>query len=344
MDKLLVASLGKGAGKTSVIVGLAKALQKPFGYMKPLGDRMIHREKKVWDYDADLVLGIFGIKEDPEELTIGFDHSKLRYMYDAESRGEKLQTMVARVGKEVLFVEGGRDLRYGASIGLDPISISKYIGAKLLLVIYGNEDAIMDDVTFVKEYLHLTGIAFKGVIFNKVQNKEEFETLHLRKIKESGLSVLGIIPYEKELTYTTANTIARHLFAKIITGENALDRVVKNISVGAMSVGAFIQTTFYQKEDQLLITSGDRADMILAAIEGGATCLVITNNIVPSSNIISKAYERNIPLLLVPHDTYTAATQINQLEPLLARSESRKIDLVTQLVQTHVNIKGIMGG
>ncbi len=78
MDKLLIASLGKGAGKTSVIVGLAKALQKPFGYMKPLGDRMIHREKKIWDYDVDLVLGLFGIKEDPDELTIGFDHSKLR--------------------------------------------------------------------------------------------------------------------------------------------------------------------------------------------------------------------------------------------------------------------------
>ncbi len=344
MDKLLVASLGKGAGKTSVIVGLAKALQKPFGYMKPLGDRMIHREKKVWDYDADLVLGLFGMKEDPEELTIGFDHSKLRYMYDSESRGEKLRTMVARLGKEVLFVEGGKDLRYGASIGLDSISISKSIGAKLLLVIHGNEDALMDDVTYLKDYLHLAGVAFKGVIFNKVQNKEEFEAIHLGKIKESGIPVLGIIPYEKELTYTTVDTFARHLFAKIITGENALDRVVKNISIGAMSVGAFVQTAFYQKEDQLLITSGDRADMILAAIEGGAACLVITNNIVPSSNIISKAYERSIPLLLVPHDTYTAATRVNQVEPLLAKSESRKIDLVTQLVRTHVNVKEILGG
>lgn len=340
----MIASIGSGAGKTSVIVGLGRALKRPFGYLKPLGDRMIHREKKVWDSDADNILGIFGIKEDPEEVTIGFDHSKLRYMYDAESRREKLQQMMSRVGKDLLFVEGGKDLRYGSSIGLDPISVAQYIGAKFLLVLHGNEDVLMDDVTFIKDHLNMSGVTFKGVILNKVQNKEEFETIHLRKVKESGIPVLGIIPYEKELTFMTVDAIAKRLFAKIITGENALDRVVKNVTVGAMSVGAFLQTVFYGKENQLLITSGDRADMILAAIEGGATCLVITNNIVPSSNIISKAYERNIPLLLVPHDTYTTATQINRIEPLLTKDEPRKIDLLAQLIEKHVDVREIVAG
>ena len=342
MDKLMIASIGRGAGKTSLIVGLAKVLKKPFGYLKPLGDRIIHREKKVWDYDADLIMGFFGTKIDPEEVTIGFDHSKLRYMYDAAGRNQKLQEMASRMGKDLLFIEGGRDFQYGTSIGLDPISIAKATDSKLVMVIHGNDDALMDDVIFVKEYLNLSGVAFKGVIFNKVQDREEFETIHLRKITERGIPVLGIIPYEKELTFMTVDSVARHLFAKIITGENALQRVVKNISVGAMSVGAFLQTAFYQKEDQLLITSGDRADMILAAIEGGATCLVITNNILPSSNILSKAHERNIPLLLVPHDTYTAATQIGRIEPLLTKEETRKIDLVGQLVQKYVNLKAMM--
>jgi BioD-like phosphotransacetylase family protein len=263
-------------------------------------------------------------------------------MYDAAGRNQKLQEMASRMGKDLLFIEGGRDFQYGSSIGLDPISIAKATDSKLVMVIHGNDDALMDDVIFVKEYLNLSGVAFKGVIFNKVQDREEFETIHLRKITERGIPVLGIIPYEKELTFMTVDSVARHLFAKIITGENALQRVVKHISVGAMSVGAFLQTAFYQKEDQLLITSGDRADMILAAIEGGTTCLVITNNILPSSNIISKAHEKNIPLLLVPHDTYTAATQIGRIEPLLTKEETRKIDLVEQLVQKYVNVKVMM--
>ncbi len=72
MEKLVIASVGKGAGKTSLIIGMAKVLKRPFGYLKPFGDRLIYREKKVWDYDADLIMNIFGMRKDPEDLTIGF--------------------------------------------------------------------------------------------------------------------------------------------------------------------------------------------------------------------------------------------------------------------------------
>ena len=73
--------------------------------------------------------------------------------------------------------------------------------------------------------------------------------------------------------------------------------------------------------------------MILAAIESNTVGVVITNNILPSSNIISKAYERNIPLLLVPQDTYQTATQINNIESLFTKEDVHKIDLMEQLVR-----------
>ncbi|HUL23724.1 MAG TPA: AAA family ATPase, partial [Thermodesulfobacteriota bacterium] len=98
MEKLVVASTGNGVGKTSLIVGMAKALGKSFGYVKPFGDRMVYREKKVWDYDAELITSIFGMNQTPEEMTIGFEHSKLRYMYDAEGRRRKLLEMVSHAG------------------------------------------------------------------------------------------------------------------------------------------------------------------------------------------------------------------------------------------------------
>ena len=108
-----------------------------------------------------------------------------------------------------------------------------------------------------------------------------------------------------------------------------------------MSVHALFQTPLFQKEEKLVITSGDRTDMILAAIERDATCLVITNNILPPSNIISKASERNVPMLLVPQDTYQVATVINDLEPLVTRDDSEKVSLLGQLVQSHVNLQEV---
>jgi BioD-like phosphotransacetylase family protein len=343
MEKLVIVSLEKGAGKTSLIIGMAKALRKSFGYLKPLGDRMVYREKKMWDYDAELITSIFGIKENPEEMTIGFEHSKLRYIYDDEGRRQKLQEMVTHADKELLFVEGAENLRYGISLGLDPLSLARYIGGKLLILINGNGDVLMDDAFFVKDYLDMAHVAFKGVIFNNVQNPEDFDTSYLREITKRGIPVLGILPYKKELTYLTVEFLAKRLFAKVVTGEKGLSRVVKNILVGAMSINALFQTPLFEQEGKLVITPGDRADMILAAIETDAACLVITNNILPSSSIISKAYERNIPLLLVPQDTYRVATQIDAIESLIAKEDTNKIDLLEQLVLKHVNLKEIIG-
>jgi len=343
MDKFVIASIGEGAGKTSVIVGLAKVMKRPFGYLKPLGDRMIYREKKVWDYDADVVTKIFGIKEDPEELTLGFEHSKLRYMYDEEGRKKKLQGMVSRNPQEVLFVEGGKGLRYGVSVGLDPISVAKYIDAKLVIVIDGHVDTLIDDAIYVKNYLDMTGVTFKGIIFNKVRDVEDFKNIHLGKLTEMGIRVLGVIPYQKELTFVTVQYLANHLFAKVITGENALNRVIRNILVGAMSINALFETSLFQEEDKLVITSGDRADMILAAIQSDAACVVITNNILPSSSLISKAYERNIPMLMVPQDTYQAATKIDDIEALLTKEDTKKINLVEELIEKHIHWKEMIG-
>jgi len=343
MDRIIMASMNRGAGKTSLIIGLAKALKKSFGYLKPLGDRMIYREKKMWDYDADLVTRIFGMHEEPELLTLGFEHSKLRYMYDDEGRKKKLHEMVAHANKDILFVEGGNRMRYGVSLGLDAFSLAKDIGGQLVIVIEGHEDTLLDDAIFIKRYLDTSQFVLKGLIFNKVRNVEDFESIYFKKITDEGIPVLGVIPYQKELTYLTVRFLAERLFAKVITGEMGLHRVIKNILIGAMSVNALFQTSLFQREGKLVITSGDRADMILAAIESDTSCVVITNNILPSSNIISKAQERSIPMLLVPQDTYQVAISIDNLEVLLTKEDSEKLTLVEQLIQKHLNVKAFLG-
>lgn len=110
-----------------------------------------------------------------------------------------------------------------------------------------------------------------------------------------------------------------------------------------MSIKALFGTPLFQKEDKLIITSGDRADMILAAIQSDAACIVITNNILPSSNLISKAYERNIPMLMVPQDTYQAATKIDNVVPLLTKEDTLKMNLLEQLAERYIDWKEIIG-
>lgn len=339
MDKLVIASTHRNSGKTSIIIGLAKMLGKDLGYLKPFGDRLYYQKKRLWDYDSALMTNIFALEEDPYDMSIGFEHSKVRYMYNEETIKKKLFEMISDVtgDKNLLFVEGAENLTYGAFVNLDAISLARYIDGKLLIVVSGDDGIIMDNLSFVKKYMDMTDVDFKGVIINKVQDLEDFKDTYLDSIQKMGIDVIGIIPHKRELTYLAVNNLADRLFAKVIAGEAWLNNTIKNVFIGAMSVDAALQAPIFKKEDKLVITSGDRSDMIIAALESSTSCVVLTNDILPTSNIISRAYESEIPLLLVSGDTYQVAKQIESIEPMLTKDDAEKIDLLEQLAKKHID-------
>jgi hypothetical protein len=344
MNKIIIASLRKNAGKTTVMVGMAKALNKKIGYLKPFGDRLIYNKKRLWDYDSALIANTFALSENPEDMSIGFDHSKLRYMYDEKVTREKVLDLAANMaqGKDLLFVEGGRDLAYGISVYLDAVSLARYLGGNLVIVISGDENTVFDDITYVKKNMDLSGINFKGIIINKVQNMDDFKETYLPQIQKIGVPVLGVIPYQKDLTYFSVSYLSERLFAKVVTGEDHLNRTVKNIFIGAMSVNAALQQPLLKKEGILMITGGDRTDMILVALDYQVTGIILTNNVVPPSHIISKATERKVPMLMVPYDTYETARRIDNMEPLMTKDDKQKIELLGKLIQENVNIQEIV--
>jgi uncharacterized protein len=341
MEKLVITSMRQSAGKTSVIIGMAKALNKKIGYMKPFGERLLYRKKRLWDYDAALVAGVFKLEENIEDMSIGFHHSKLLYMLDEEMTKQKLLELLATVGnkKDFVFIEAGKDITYGGSVYLDALSLCKYLDAGLLVVASGEEDTILDDLTFLKKRVQMEKVKLRGVIINKVANLTEFTDIHLNKIKQMGIPVLGVIPYYKELPFFSVSYLADRLFAKVIAGENNLQRTVKNIFIGSASASAALKNPFFQAEDKVVITSGDRGDMVVAALGSKSAAVVLTNNILPPPILISKAEKMNIPLLLVSLDSYQVAKQIDALESLPTKDDTEKIALIEQMISSHVNLK-----
>ena len=340
MNTIIVASARPSAGKTSVILGLTKAADKTFGYIKPFGDRLMYKKKRLWDYDAAVAVNMLGLDDNPEDITIGFEHEKLRYMYDEESTKVKLQDMAAKVGggKDVLLVEAGQDLCYGASVRLDAISMTRALDGHLLVVVSGNAETVIDDITMVKRYVDTQGVNLLGVVINKVKDVEDFKTSYMDSIDAIGVPVLGILPYTRALTTRSLRLISEALFAKVIAGEEHLDNLVQSVLVGAMSVNETLKTEFLKRKDILIITSGDRTDMILASLEAKVSGIALSNNILPPANIVSRASQLGIPLLLVHNDTFQVAKVIDDMEPLITREDTDKIDLLGDIVAKGVNL------
>lgn len=341
MDKWVIASTRESAGKSTIIVGLGKALGKRLGYMKPFGDRLLYRKKRLWDYDSALITNIFGLADMPEDLTVGFDHAKLHYMYDEKSMKEKLLEALSNIetDKDLLLIEGGSGLSYGSSVYLDCITLAHDLEAMLVFVVSGDEGEILDDLYFIKEHFSQQEIDFRGVILNKIQDVQEFESAYMPEIRKMELPVLGMIPHRNELTNLQVAHIAESLFAKVIAGEGALERVVENIFIGAMSANAALEHPLFSKVRKLIITSGDRSDLILAALESDTSCIVLTNNVLPPALVISKADEHNIPLLVVPYDTYETAKRVEHIEALLTKDDYDKIELLERLVKEHLDLE-----
>jgi len=345
MKKIVVGSIRESAGKTSVIVGFAKASGTKFGYMKPFGDRLLYRKKRLWDHDAALLTALFRLDEDPGEISIGFEHPKLRFMYDEAATSAKLNELVERVRvsasdeqRDIIFIEGGRDISYGSSVHLDSFAIARNLNAQLLLVAAGDENIILDDLRFLKESVDLKEIDFLGVIINRVLDPDDFKTSHMHEIEDMGIPILGILPEMPELGHFSVRFLAERLLAKVVAGEEGLDRPIRNIFVGAMSASVAQNNPLFHKEEKLIITSGDRADLILAAIEQNTSGIILTNNVFPPSNIISRAESKNVPLILVPFDTYRTVKMIDGMEPLLTPGETKKVELLGRTIEECVNI------
>ena len=344
MNTLIVASLRSSTGKTNFIVGLNEALQKKVGYMKPFGDRLLYSKKRLWDYDAALMTSLYAMKEHPDDMSIGFDHSKLRFMYNEESIRAKVLELAENIGanKDLLIVEAGKAISYGTSVYLDALSLAQYLGGRIVFVISGDDDTIVDDIMFVKRSVEMKNIEVAGIIVNKVHNVADFKDTYLPEIKQTGLNVLGVLPYQSELTFFSLRYLADKLFAKVLTAEANLSRRVKNIFIGAMSGNIAVQRPLFKKEDKLIITGGDRSDMILASLNYNAAGIILTNNILPPSNIIAKAEECGTPMLLVTPDTYQVARQIDRMEALLTKDATDKVELLKNMVTDHVNIDALL--
>ena len=206
-------------------------------------------------------------------------------------------------------------------------------------MVSGDEDTIIDDLSFLTKYIRTDGFRFMGVVINKIAKIDDFNEIYLPRIRQMGIPVLGVIPSFPELTYYSAQYLADRMFAKVLAGESGLNRQVRNIVVGSMGADSAMKSPLFQGHHQVVIASGDRSDLILTSLENNVAAVILSNNIVPSSVILAKAESLGIPLLLVSTDTHQTAKQIDGIEPLPTKDDTEKIDMIEKMVKDHVDLK-----
>jgi len=355
--RIFIAATRQNDGKTTTSLGLIAALQQFYpriGYIKPVGQRFVEIEEQKIDEDTVLMDSVFRLNcplVDMSPIAVEPDFTR-RYLQSSNNEAlvKKIQKAFDRVAWEKDFVlcEGSGHAGVGSVFDLSNAQVAKILGAKVVIVTQGGIGKPIDEIALNQALFEKEGVEIIGVILNKVLGaKLDFITEFARRgLKRKGLELLGVIPHQQVLSNPTVDLLREELGATMLNQSAGLQNLVSEVSLGAM--GAHNALSLF-KPGALLITPGDREDIILAARtsldgqpENRMAGIVLTGNLRPSANILKVIRQMPIPVLLAAEDSYRVTSKVHDLTVKTRPGDAQKITLIRDLIAKNVDVQKIL--
>jgi len=361
MRKIFIAATKQNDGKTTVSLGIIRNLQQKFGkvgFIKPIGQRYLEEEGLKIDEDSILIEEVCGIKcglKDMSPIAVekGFTEKYITKP-DKKSISSQIQNSFRRISKnqELVVIEGTGHAGVGSVFDHSNASVARLLGSKVIIISSGGVGRPIDEIVLNKALFEKEGVKVLGVIVNKVL-PDKFAKISgfVRKgLERKGIDVLGVLPYDPMLARPTIEQILEETDFEVICGKEYLERSVAKVIVAAMEPADAVR---YISDDSLMITPGDREDMIMSALscfrDSGnkklKVCgMVLSCGITPEAPIMNLLEKAQIPVLLAKSDTYDVATCLHDLTVKIRPCDRDKIEAVVKLIQENVDFKKILKG
>lgn len=355
--RVFIAATRQNEGKTTTSLGLIAALQQFYprvGYIKPVGQRFVEVEEQKIDEDTVLMDSVYRLNcplVDMSPIAVEPDFTR-KYLQSSNNEAlvKKIKSAFDRVAWEKDFVlcEGSGHAGVGSVFDLSNAQVARILGANVIIVTQGGIGKPIDEVCLSRALFEKEGVEVIGVILNKVVGeKVEYITDFARRgFKRKGLELLGVIPHQRILSSPTIESIREELRAELLNQPADLHGLVDDVVVGAM--GAHNAIPFF-KPGVLLITPGDREDILLAAhttIESQGNSkmagLILTGNLRPGPAVLQALRTLPTPVLFAAQDSYEVASRVHDLTVKTRPNDAGKISLIRDLIAKNVNVHKIL--
>jgi len=358
MKKVFIAATKQNDGKTTVSLGLIRNIQERFrkvGFIKPIGQRYLEEEGLKIDEDSILIEDVCGIKcglKDMSPIAVerGFTE---KYIANPDMRpiSNRIKDSFRRVsrGQDFVIVEGTGHAGVGSVFDHSNAKVAKLLGTKVIIISSGGVGRPIDEIVLNKALFEKEGVKVLGVIVNKVlpEKYDKISKLVRMGLERKGIKVLGVLPYDPMLARPTIEQILEENDFNLLCGEEYLERPVSQVMVGAMEPHDAVK---YITEDSLIITPGDREDMIMTALSAFRESdnkklkiagIILSGGITPEIPIMNLLSKAEIPVLVAKSDTYDVATNIHDMTVKLRVKDKEKIKAVINLIKERVDLKKI---
>jgi len=163
-------------------------------------------------------------------------------------------------------------------------------------------------------------------------------------IFSSNFELIGVVPWDQRFISPRTYDMAKHLGAQVLREGELMTRRVVDVKIIARSVKNMV---YALRPDTLIITPGDREDIILA------TCMAAMNN-VPLAGLVltsgdapdeavlqlcEKAFSTGLPLLLVSTDSYVTAATAAKIDGRVAFEDIERIQAVMDFTAENLCVR-----
>jgi BioD-like phosphotransacetylase family protein len=345
MIPLFVDSLAEYSGRNTVCLCIGMKLvsaRKSVGFFKPLGVFPTRVDGVRTDEDMVFFKQTLGLDDALDDLCpVVFTEELFNEILsgkDVTPYARKIREAFGKVStdKDIVISVGVGYPRSGMLIGLSEIDFLNEVNGKILLTDrVGWLNRTIDRLLASKKAF---GDNLVGIVFNRVESKKRdfVEKVVSPYLKSNGIEVLGIIPEDTRLGAVTISEIVRALNGNLLCCDDKLGETVERFSIGAMSAEAALRR-FVKMPDKAVITGGDRADIILAAIDTHTKCLVLTGNLRPNEVVLSRARQAGIPVIVVPGDTLETVEQFESIMGRMSMREKGKLEYAVKLMDHYID-------
>jgi BioD-like phosphotransacetylase family protein len=358
--RIFVAATRMNDGKTTTCLGLFAALQSLYprvGFIKPVGQRFVNIQGVQVDEDSYLFDTIYNVHvplESMSPVTIDGTFTR-RFLKQPNTMLAELEDKICRAfdrvswEKDFTLIEGTGHAGVGSVFDLSNARVAKLLKAKVVIVTPGGIGRPIDEIALNKALFDKAGVEVVGAILNKVEADkigliQEYAGLGLQRL---GVPLLGVLPIQRMLSRPSLTQIAEEieghwLNGKATAGKQRADRVV----VGAMTAKSVVD---YLLPGVVIITPGDRDDIILAAISSARISgertiagLILTDDTPPHPKLLELLAQTDIPVIAAKGESYTITSKINDMTVKTQPQDTDKIPVIKKLITEHVDLDRIL--
>jgi len=352
---VFIATAEPYSGKSLVALGLVNMLlgqARRVGYFKPLID---HDPSQEVDPHLATIISYFKLQL-PAADTYAYTRAEALRLLETGAQGELIDTVIRKFKHwedscDFTVVEGSDFVGPGTAFEFDAnVSIAKNLGVPVILVVSGagksTAQVISTALTTLRSF-ESREVPVLLLVANRIAPAQLADVEALLRSQLPAEILLAVIPEDTNLLHPTMREIQAGLGAKLLFGEAGLSNQVDNYVIGAMQVPNFLN---YLKENVLIVTPGDRGDIIVCALQANQSAsyprvagIVLSTGSEPDEPVrrLLEGLPNVVPILVVPTGTFETTTRVGAIRSRITPDNPKKIQLAISTFERYVAVRAL---